>query len=101
MKNKFTKPLSHVYASDMPDLNASSEDIVFVASVEDIAKALPSHDARKRILATDALASVDGFRIMVQLTCFHIYGAPICCQNCPDCDCSEGGILGRVDEAKK
>ena len=34
MKHKFTKPLSHLYASDMPDLNASSDDIVLVASVE-------------------------------------------------------------------
>ena len=46
MKNKFTKPLGHFDASEMPDVHASSEDIVLVASVEDMLKALPSHDAR-------------------------------------------------------
>ena len=34
--NKFAKPLSHLYYSHMLDLNASSDDIVVVASVEDI-----------------------------------------------------------------
>ena len=72
MKNKFTKPQSHCYASDMPNLNASSEDIVLVASVEDMAQTLPSHDPRTIILATDALASVDGCRIMVHLTFQHL-----------------------------
>ena len=58
----------------MPGLNASSEDIVLVASAEDMAKALPSHDARKMIIATDVLASVDGFCIMVHLTFQHLWG---------------------------
>ena len=35
---------------------------------------MPSHDSRKNMLATDALASVDGFRIMVHLTCSHLLG---------------------------
>ena len=110
MKNEFTKPLSRFYSSDKPDLNASSEDIVLVASVEDMAKTLPSHDARKRIIATDALGSVDGFRIMVQMTFSHLWGMCVC-QNCHDCNnsaepcqdmfgsnaTSEGGIVGRVD----
>ena len=74
MENKITNSLSHLYASGMPDLNASSEDIVLVASVEDMANTLPSRDAQKRIRATDALASVDGFRIMVQLTFSHLWG---------------------------
>ena len=34
MTHQFTTPLSHFYASDKPDLNASSDDIVLVASVE-------------------------------------------------------------------
>ena len=86
MTDKFTKPLSHSYASDMPDSNASSDDIVLVAFVEDMEKALPSHDSRKIILATDALASVDGFRIMVRLTFSHLFGMHVC-QNYPECNC--------------
>ena len=72
---------------------------------------MPSHDCRKRILATDALVSVDGFRTMVHLTCSHLFGMILCCHNCPDCNCSaepcqdmlgsnakaEGGMFGRVD----
>ena len=71
---------------------------------------MASHGSRKTHLATDALASVDGFRIMVHLTCSHLFGM-IRCQNCPDCNCSaepcqdmfgsnakaEGGISGRID----
>ena len=55
----------------MPDLHASSEDIVLIASVDDMAQTLPAQDARKQIRVTDAFASVDGFRIMVQLTFTH------------------------------
>ena len=62
----------------MPEVNASSEDVVLVASVEEMAKTLPCRDARKRILATDALASVDGFRTMVQLTFQHLWGMCFC-----------------------
>ena len=71
---------------------------------------MPSHDARKRIRATDALASVVGFRIMVHLTFSHLRGM-ILCQYCPECNSSaepcqdmfgsnatsEGCILGRID----
>ena len=62
MKHHFIKLVSHFPASDMPDLNASSDNIVLMASVEEMEE-LPSHDSRKIILATDALASVDGFRM--------------------------------------
>ena len=72
MKNKHTQSLRYFLASGMPDFNASSDDIILTAFVEDMAKTLPSHDARKIMLATDALASVDGFRIMVQLTFSHV-----------------------------
>ena len=36
MTHKITKPLSHSFASEMHDLNASSDDIVLVACVEDM-----------------------------------------------------------------
>ena len=87
IQNKYTKHLSQFCASDMPDLNASSEDVVLDASVEEMANNLPCHDARKRILATDVLASVNGFRAMVQLTFQHLWGIDFC-QNCPDSNTS-------------
>ena len=46
MTNKFTTPLSHLYAFDMPDSNASSDDIVLVAFVEDLA--VPFHNSRNK-----------------------------------------------------
>ena len=93
MKNKFKKPLSRFYASDMHDFNASSEDIVLVASVEDMADTLPSHDVWNIII--DTLPS-------------NICGDYVCCQHSADCHSSaepcqdmfssyatpEGGILG-------
>ena len=50
------------------------DDVSFGVSVEDLADLLPSFDERRRILATDALASVEGFRVMVQLTMQHLFG---------------------------
>ena len=81
----------------MPDLNASSDDIVMVASVEDMEESLPSHDPRTCLLATDVTFS-------------HLFGT-FCCQSCPECNyssetcqdmfgsnaTSEGCILGRID----
>ena len=73
---------------------------------------LPDYDARRQILATDSLASVDGFRIMIQLTFQHLFGMKFC-PKCPTCNhensanpcqdlfgsnaTAEGGIFGRVD----
>ena len=101
---------THLAARYEPDLNAGLDDEVFVASVEDTFNSLPSYDERRQILATDSLASVDGFRTMVQLTLQHLFGVNYC-PICPDCSQSEdpcqdmfgssataeGGILGRVD----
>ena len=72
---------------------------------------MPFHDSRTRCLATDALASVDVFRIMVHLTFSHVFGMFLVCLNCPDRNSalepcqdmfgssatSEDVILGRVD----
>ena len=80
------------------------------ASVDDMRKALPPYDVRKKILAGDALASVDGLRIMVLLTFEHLFGLRFC-PNFPDCNVgsnacqdlfgssatAEGGLFGRID----
>ena len=79
-------------------------------SPTELLESLPSYDERRRILATDSLASVEGFRVMVQLTYKYLLGVNYC-SNCPDCALSgdpcqdlfgssaqaEGGIFGRVD----
>ena len=55
----------------MPDSNATSDDIVLVAFVDEMKPMLPAHDERKQHRATDALPSVDGLRVMVQRTFQH------------------------------
>ena len=51
-----------------PELNVDTGDCVFGVSADDLASFVPTYDQRRQILATDALASVEGFRAMVQLT---------------------------------
>ena len=51
---------------------------MFGVSVDDLADVLPTFDQRRRILATDALASVEGFRVMVQLTMQYLFGCNFC-----------------------
>ena len=50
------------------------DDVVFGVSVDDVTRDIPTHDQRRRILVTDSLASVEGFRVMVQLTIRHVFG---------------------------
>ena len=109
-KSPTSGPLQRHAERDTPDLNAGPEDQIFVASVDGMCTSLPSYDERRRILATDSLASVDGFRTMAQLTLQHLFGMNYC-SSCPDCNSSahpcqdmfgsnatsEGGIFGRVD----
>ena len=100
----------HFAGANAPDLSPDPDDVLFEVSVKDWIDALPAYDLRRRILATDALASVEGFRVMVQLTLQHLFGMNFC-QDCPNCSMSaqpcqdvfgssaisEGGIFGRVD----
>ena len=81
--------------------------------VAELAANIPDLDARKRFLAKDPLASVDGFRALVLLTCTFLFGMRVC-ENCPACNFTgfrqdpcqdysgsnatpEGCIFGRVD----
>ena len=93
----------------------TSDEVVWQVPVEAMqwkAAQLPSYDERRAILAKDALASADGFRLLVSLTYEHLFGMRVC-GFCPDCNngehgkpCSdlfgsnafaEGGIFGRID----
>ena len=59
--SKTNKPLRRYAKQNIPALTAVSEDQVFTISAEDLCNTLPSYDERRRILATDSLASVEGF----------------------------------------
>ena len=81
-------------------------------SVKDVVDSLPPHDVRRRILARDSLASVDGFRTLVLAAYEYLFGMRVCLF-CPDCNngvnsqpcqdlfgsnaMAEGGIFGRID----
>ena len=64
--------------------DGDADDVLFGVSVDDLTDLLPTFDQRRRILATDALASVEGFRIMVQLTMQYLFGVNFC-PCCPNC----------------
>ena len=102
--------LRQYYAQHVPDMKADPASIILTASVDDMREVLPSYDVRRKILAGDAVASVDGFRIMVLLTFEHLSGLRFC-PNCPhfkvggshcrdlfgSSATAEGGIFGRID----
>ena len=98
------------YSQTVPDLKEDPSSVLLTSSVDDMRESLPPYDVRRKILAGDALASVDGFRVMVLLTFEHLFGLRVC-QNCPQCNVgsspcqdlfgsnatAEGGIFGRID----
>ena len=73
----------------------------------DLVQWLPSYDDRRAIVAQDGMASVEGFRLTVLLTCEYIFGLRMCDNRsgnatkrpCQDLfgnnSFSEGGALGR------
>ena len=80
--------------------------------IGDLRESLPSYDERRKMMARDALASVDGFRTIVAVTYEFLFGMRVCAF-CPDCNngensipCqdifgsssfAEGGGFGRID----
>ena len=83
--------------------------------IETMRRALPVWEQRRATLARDPLASVDGFKLLVQLVLTHLFGLHMC-QQCPDCNrhgtfrtpCTSstgsnatlvGGVFGRMDAA--
>ena len=106
------KALQHACGADAPKMIVKDGDIFVSVCAQGLIDKLPDYDARRQILATDSLASVDGFRIMIQLTFQHLFGMKFC-PKCPTCNhessdnpcqdlfgsnaTAEGGIFGRVD----
>ena len=85
---------SNKYGKRALSLNVDADDVVSSSSVKDLWAQLPACNIRKHILATDGLASVDGFRAMVLLAYGHLSGL-VMRGNCPDYN--RGGNSSRVN----
>ena len=97
---------------DSPELVRGDYEATFNIEMDDLPNLIPTLEERRSLLSRHALASVDGFRIIVRLIMKHIFGIR-CCSRCPDCNydshsipCmdlfgsnayAEGGSLGRGD----
>ena len=97
---------------DDPRLTNDVSSVRFRVTRKEIIDSLPTYDERRKILARDSLASVDGFRTLVLAAYEYLFGMRVC-PFCPDCNngvssrpCQdlfgsnampEGGIFGRVD----
>ena len=85
-KNCTSQKFEHVCGPNAPRMRVKEGDIFLSVSAQGLLDKLPDYDERRQMLATDALASVDGFRIMIQLTFQHLFGVNFC-PNCPFCNC--------------
>lgn len=104
--------LQYACGADAPQMIVKEGDTILSVFAQGLLDKLPDYDARRQIIATDSLASVDGFRVMIQLTFRHLFGI-FFCPKCPSCNhdnsdnpcqdlfrsnaTAEGGIFGRVD----
>ena len=66
-------------------------DVRLDIPMEELIDKLPAWDERRRILARDPLASVDGFWISILLVHEHVFGMRIC-PRCPDCNQDGDGV---------
>ena len=77
---------------DEPNLFVDeSGDVRLDIPMEELIDKLPAWDERRRILARDPLASVDGFWISILLVHEHVFGMRIC-PRCPNCNHDGDGI---------
>ena len=89
------------------------EEVVIAVPLVALSEAVPDYNTRRRILARDSLASVDGFRMMLLLLYEHLWGMRVCI-HCPRCSADsyagkpcadmfgsnaspDGGSLGRAE----
>ena len=91
---------------------ALDADFTCSLPVECLEPRVPNWEERRRILARDPLATVDGFRVTMLLLLRHLFGMSTCLY-CPDCSCgptpcqdnrgsnakTNGGVFGRCDAA--
>ena len=97
-----------------PALHHSEDEVTLLLDRDNLARLCMDMPTRKKMLARDALACVDGFRTIVLETCARLFGMRVC-PRCPDCNrgkrttpCQNlagsnascaGGIFGRMDAA--
>ena len=103
---------SEVGDKDYPSLR---EEYTAPINMDDLRHSLPTWEQRRKALARDPLASVDGFRVLVLLVMEHLFGLHVC-GACPECNlatspwtpCQDergsnaklvGGVFGRMDAA--
>ena len=79
-------------------------------SIESVRRMLPTWEQRRKVLARDPLASVDGFHVICILLLKYLFGVNVC-PRCPRCAYTRtacidragssaslsGGVFGRVD----
>ena len=101
--------------SKSTSVHEQDADVIMDVPIKDIMESLPSYDERRRLLARDSLASVDGFKMLLMVTYEYLFGMRVCFF-CPDCNAlsktnnvspcqdlfgsnahAEGGIFGRID----
>ena len=87
-------------------------DFGFPVLLDSLARRIPNWEERRRILARDPLATVDGFHVLFAAVMQHLFGLKVCLR-CPECNQSgrpcqdehgsnaslSGGIFGRIDAA--
>ena len=97
---------------EWPQVAPETDDVRLELPLAAIMSQVPTWAERRKILARDPMASVEGFRVIVDATMRHLFGLRTC-PNCPGCNhgermspCQdlfgsnaspEGGVFGRVD----
>ena len=106
-------PIGHKFCGmSVPSIEEDVSSVSFPIPNSELAEFIPSYENRKRILARDSLASVDGFHMLVLAAYEYLFGMRVC-PFCPHCNNSshgrpcqdlfgsnalaEGGIFGRID----
>ena len=119
-RTRGSDPVRGAAAGEHPDAGeidypAFGEGHTLPIDVRNFCKGLPTWEQRRKTLAREPLASVDGFRVLVLLVMEHLFGLHVC-GACPDCNlatspyspCQDesgsnatlmGGVFGRMDAA--
>ena len=64
--------------STFTSAHGQDADVTMDVPIKDIIESLPKHDERRRLLARDALASVDGFKMLFRVTYEYLFGMRVC-----------------------
>eukprot|EP00959_Pyramimonas_sp_CCMP1952_P434197 9092341-Pyramimonas_sp.AAC.1 len=73
---------------EWPQVGPGTDDVRLELPLAAILPQVPTWAERRKILARDPMASVEGFRVIVDATMRHLFGVRTC-PNCPRCNHSE------------